>query len=297
MAETPVLEGHSGSAYRMYQAAFDRAPDSAGLNYYIEKLSTRQMTLKSMAIGFYNSPEFKSRYGDVGPQTFIDLLYRNVLGRDGETAGRFFHMSNIANGRTDVYDTLVSFSESPENIARVSASLGTGTAPGTGTLATCPVATDSKMARPYSNWLFVQSDKALQVRYGILKEYSDGTADVCLQYQVNKADSIHCTSASCDGYILETNVLEVPSNSSRHYWFTRAFDGPYTETFLKRRLKFSDGSELRWDQSKGIVLLESGVATGGVWSTLCVDNKLTSGSTRCTYYRPDMSKTVSINGS
>jgi len=119
-----VLQGHSGAAYRMYQAAFDRAPDEQGLNFYVDQLSSGKMTLKGMAAGFFNSPEFKSRYGSaVTSSDFVNLLYKNVLGRAPDAAGLQFHKSNLDGRRLDFSDTLVSFAESPENVQRVSGNL------------------------------------------------------------------------------------------------------------------------------------------------------------------------------
>ncbi len=126
LASTPgLLMGHSGMAYRMYQAAFDRAPDQGGLDFYIDQLATGRMSLKAMAVGFINSPEFKSRYGNgVSNAAFVQLLYQNVLGRAPDAAGQAFHQGNLDAGRLDFADTLVSFSESPENIARVNDKTG-----------------------------------------------------------------------------------------------------------------------------------------------------------------------------
>ncbi len=135
-----LLLGPSGMAYRMYQAAFDRAPDQGGLDFYIDQLRSGRMSLKAMAVGFVNSPEFKGRYGNaVSNAAFVDLLYRNVLGRGPDAAGLAFHQANLDASRLDFADTLVSFSESPENIARVSAKVG-------------PTFTQMRAAHMYSNY-------------------------------------------------------------------------------------------------------------------------------------------------
>lgn len=144
---TPMLEvtpglllGPSGMAYRMYQAAFDRTPDQGGLDFYIDQLRSGRMSLKAMAVGFVNSPEFKGRYGDgVSNAAFVQLLYQNVLGRGPDAAGLEFHKANLDARRLDFADTLVSFSESPENIARVSAKVG-------------PTFTQMRAAHMYSNY-------------------------------------------------------------------------------------------------------------------------------------------------
>lgn len=146
-AQAPMLEvtpglllGYSGMAYRMYQAAFDREPDQGGLDFYIDQLRSGRMSLKAMAVGFVNSPEFKSRYGNaVSSAQFVQLLYQNVLGRGPDAAGLQFHQANLDSGRLDFADTLVSFSESPENIARVNTRVG-------------PTFTQMRAAHMYSNY-------------------------------------------------------------------------------------------------------------------------------------------------
>ena len=77
-------DGNAGQAYRIYQAAFDRAPDVDGLSYWIHALDDG-FTLHNVADGFVKSAEFAKVYGaDPSNSSFVAKLYQNVLGREGD---------------------------------------------------------------------------------------------------------------------------------------------------------------------------------------------------------------------
>jgi hypothetical protein len=118
------IDGTAGQAYRLYQAAFDRTPDKAGLGYWIEMLDHGQ-TLQDAARDFAASPEFTSLYGaSLSDAQFVDALYQNVLHRPAEGAGYDFWVSSLQIvSRADV---LVNFSESAENQAQVVGSIQNG---------------------------------------------------------------------------------------------------------------------------------------------------------------------------
>jgi hypothetical protein len=112
------VNGDAGQAYRLYQAAFDRAPDLPGLGFHINDLDNG-LPLWAAAQHFIESPEFQAKYGSAVDSTqFITLLYRNVLHREPEAAGLQFHLDEFARGETRA-DMLTHFSESPENQANV----------------------------------------------------------------------------------------------------------------------------------------------------------------------------------
>jgi len=118
------IEGNSGQAYRLYQAAFDRVPDVPGLGYQTNALDT-QLTLSQVAGNFIASPEFQSTYGNVSNSQFVTLLYQNVLDRAPDAGGLQYHVNRLESGvsRSDV---LIGFSESPENQANVIGSIQNG---------------------------------------------------------------------------------------------------------------------------------------------------------------------------
>lgn len=108
------VNGTAGQAYRLYKAAFDRAPDQAGLGYWIDALDDGA-SLTGVAAGFVNSPEFQWRYGsNVSDQAFVYQLYQNVLDRAPEAAGFNYWVDAMHNGMSREA-VLTSFSESPEN--------------------------------------------------------------------------------------------------------------------------------------------------------------------------------------
>jgi serralysin len=109
--------GNAGQAYRLYQAAFNRTPDTGGLSFQTKALDDG-WGLASIAQNFIDSPEFSSRYGALNNTQFVTQLYANVLHRAPETEGLNFHVNNLANGMSRA-QVLVGFSESPENQAAI----------------------------------------------------------------------------------------------------------------------------------------------------------------------------------
>jgi len=92
------IQGNAGSAYRLYQAAFNRTPDTAGLSFWTHQLDLG-LDIQIVAAGFVNAAEFKTVYG-VNPTHahIVDLMYQNVLGRAGESAGINFWVGQLDAG-------------------------------------------------------------------------------------------------------------------------------------------------------------------------------------------------------
>jgi serralysin len=118
------IKGNAGQAYRLYQAAFDRTPDTAGLGYQTHQLDLGY-SLAQVANAFIASPEFQSKYGNVDDRQFVTLLYNNVLDRAPDQGGLEYHMNDLAHGVTRA-QILSNFSESPENQANVIGSIQDG---------------------------------------------------------------------------------------------------------------------------------------------------------------------------
>ena len=110
------LNGNAGQTYRLYQAAFDRTPDTPGLSDWIRGMDAG-MSLKTVASGFIGSAEFQGLYGANPTNTqFIDLLYANVLNRAPDQAGYDYWSEQMNAGMTREL-VLIGFSESAENQA------------------------------------------------------------------------------------------------------------------------------------------------------------------------------------
>jgi hypothetical protein len=111
------ITGNAGESYRLYQAAFNRTPDKAGLGFWIDVMD-RGHALKEVAAGFIDSAEFRQLYGaSPSDAQYVEALYANVLHRTPDAAGYDFwlHAMQLA-PRAEV---LVNFSESAENQAQV----------------------------------------------------------------------------------------------------------------------------------------------------------------------------------
>jgi hypothetical protein len=117
--------GNAGQAYRIYQAAFDRTPDSGGLKYWIDQMD-RGASLTDVGFGFVQSQEFRSVYGsNPSNYDFVSRLYQNVLDRQGEAGGMNYWTSQLDRGASKAY-VLASFAESPENVAAVAPEISAG---------------------------------------------------------------------------------------------------------------------------------------------------------------------------
>lgn len=120
------LDGAAGQAYRLYQAAFDRAPDLGGLGYWINGLD-HGLTLTQVAGEFSKSKEFIDMYGaNPSDAEFIDLLYQNVLHREPESGGFAYWMEVLGKQHLQREEVLAFFSESAENQAQVIGSIENG---------------------------------------------------------------------------------------------------------------------------------------------------------------------------
>ena len=118
-------DGAAGQAYRLYQAAFDRSPDSAGLGFWLQGLDAG-LPLRAMAQHFMDSPEFSQRYGAPDSASFVAQLYANVLQRAPDGSGLAYWQRQLDEGRLGRADTLVHFSESPEHQAALAGVIDNG---------------------------------------------------------------------------------------------------------------------------------------------------------------------------
>ena len=112
------LNTHDGKMFRLYHAAFKRLPDADGLKYWIDQFSSGRNTIRVVASSFLESAEFKQSYGEnVSDSTYVNTLYKNVLGRDVDTEGLNYWVGSLSSGAETRYEVLLGFSESAENKA------------------------------------------------------------------------------------------------------------------------------------------------------------------------------------
>ena len=134
------VDGIGGKTYRLYKAAYDRAPDAGGLGFWIHYLDNG-FDMLTAANNFLNSQEFRNMY-DEDPATpgyqeptierFVSKVYRFALQREPEGAGYQFWVDAMYNkdgafGKAySRGEVLIAFAESTENKANVIGSITGG---------------------------------------------------------------------------------------------------------------------------------------------------------------------------
>jgi hypothetical protein len=118
-------DGAAGQVYRLYQAAFNRTPDLAGLGFWVYARQT-DATLAGIAQSFVSSAEFTALYGQApSHRQLVSTYYRNVLHRDGEQAGIDWWVAQMDNGG-DAAGVLLGFADSAENKDSLAAGMQNG---------------------------------------------------------------------------------------------------------------------------------------------------------------------------
>lgn len=111
------VSGHGGQAYRIFQAAFNRAPDKGGLGYWISALD-HGVSLLDVADGFIQSKEFRDLYGASPTNAdLVDKYYANILHRAPDAAGAAYWTKLLDQHVVSNADVLMNISESAENQA------------------------------------------------------------------------------------------------------------------------------------------------------------------------------------
>ncbi|MEM7340931.1 MAG: DUF4214 domain-containing protein [Actinomycetota bacterium] len=98
---------------RLYLSVFGRYPDAEGLQYWIRTRANGN-DLHDIAEWFAQSEEYRTRFDGPDITQFLDQLYRNVLGREPDAAGRSYWIRLMADGTVDRGSIVLYFSESEE---------------------------------------------------------------------------------------------------------------------------------------------------------------------------------------
>ena len=78
--------------YRLYKDCLERDPEVDGLEYWCDKLN-KGTGGTQIASGFVFSNEYKNRLAD--NEKFVEMLYRAILGRDSEPAGKKYWLDQL----------------------------------------------------------------------------------------------------------------------------------------------------------------------------------------------------------
>ncbi len=81
---------------KLYVATFNRAPDSAGIKYWLNS----GLKLSQIAESFFDQPETKLLYpSSVKTEDFVNAIYRNVFNRDSDKAGLDYWVKELNGGK------------------------------------------------------------------------------------------------------------------------------------------------------------------------------------------------------
>ena len=81
----------------IYGTALGRAPDDEGRRYWVDQLRNG-MRVQDLGTYFYGSNEYYAAAGS--PGAYVDLLYRELLGRDADAGGRGYWVAELQRGAT-----------------------------------------------------------------------------------------------------------------------------------------------------------------------------------------------------
>ncbi|SFV07306.1 DUF4214 domain-containing protein [Pseudoduganella namucuonensis] len=120
------IDGDAGKVYRLYQAAFDRKPDAAGLGYWLS-VTEFGSSMESVASSFTQSAEFRKLYGDTPTNAeLVTRYYSNVLHRAPDAGGYAYWVDVLDRQLASASQVLNHFSESRENVDAVAKIIGGG---------------------------------------------------------------------------------------------------------------------------------------------------------------------------
>lgn len=97
-------DGVEGFVTRLYEICLDRAPDSQGLNNWVNNLKNGSVSGSDAARGFIFSNEFTGNNYD--NRTFVIYLYRALFGREADESGLASWTNALNDGRSreDVFN-------------------------------------------------------------------------------------------------------------------------------------------------------------------------------------------------
>ncbi|MFD2251699.1 hypothetical protein FHS82_002495 [Pseudochelatococcus lubricantis] len=119
----------------LYQIAFNRLPDEAGLDFWVGQLGGGELgavdvaKLTAISEAFVNSDEWRQEYAGDSTTELVTSLYRQALGRAPDDAGLAYWVDQIDHHGLSPALFLIDFSTTPEFVGR-SARLIDGTLQG-----------------------------------------------------------------------------------------------------------------------------------------------------------------------
>ncbi|MFP5392398.1 MAG: DUF4214 domain-containing protein, partial [Gammaproteobacteria bacterium] len=124
----PRADARAAVIFRLYQAAFNRAPLPKGLGFWTAAYSGANVSIDHIAGQFVDSPEFQGKYGALSNAEFVTQLFQNILHRAPRPEGFKFWLTPLEAGVITRAHLLAQISESDENKAGTAAATANGVA-------------------------------------------------------------------------------------------------------------------------------------------------------------------------
>jgi len=118
----PVVTKRDATIVRLYQAILGRPAENHGYQYWRERMLFGRYSATKVAEVMARSAEFKSTYGALDDESFVEQLYLNVLGRAGAPADVDYWEGRLTAGNTRGQVAGL-IAESAENKARTKAAV------------------------------------------------------------------------------------------------------------------------------------------------------------------------------
>jgi hypothetical protein len=97
-----VLQFEPDAAYAKIQRAYDtilgRGADGGGLDYYVDQMEDRGMSLVAVANDLAGSAEFQAATGGLNNGQFVDYVYSHALGRAADAGGKAYYTQALDQG-------------------------------------------------------------------------------------------------------------------------------------------------------------------------------------------------------
>ena len=110
---------HSDAAtlVRLYDGLMHRAPDIAGINYWLGQHEAGQ-SMVQIAQSFLSSGEFSAIYGSLSNSAFVSAMFSSVLERPADPVGTAYWNNQLDHGVSRA-EVLLNFTDSSEFVAVV----------------------------------------------------------------------------------------------------------------------------------------------------------------------------------
>ncbi|CAH1670461.1 MULTISPECIES: DUF4214 domain-containing protein [unclassified Chelatococcus] len=116
-----TLQAEAQGVGRLYEAGLNRMADIAGLNFWYDAYMEWGRDKITLARAIIESAEFQQNFGNAYTQSaesYVNVLYLNVLGRKSDAAGAFYWTELLNTGALSREGVLMAFADSAENMAQ-----------------------------------------------------------------------------------------------------------------------------------------------------------------------------------